>query len=110
MRFSPEKIDVTQGETLKFVLTNDGRVLHEFVIGTKKHLDEPAAQMAKVPNMEHEEPDMAHVKRGQTGSVIWTFNNAGSFDFACLIAGHYQAGMVGKINVAAKQILSRQAH
>jgi plastocyanin len=29
------------------------------------------------------------------------FNRPGEFDFACLIAGHYQAGMVGKITVTA---------
>ena len=102
MRFSPEEIDVKQGDTLKFVLRNDGKVMHEFVIGTKKDLDEHAALMVKFPNMEHDEPYMAHVAPGKTGTILWTFNKAGTFDFACLIAGHYQAGMVGKINVAAK--------
>jgi len=102
MRFSPEKIDVKQGDTLKFVLKNDGKQLHEFVIGTKKDLDEHAALMVKFPTMEHDEPYMAHVAPGKTGTIIWTFNKAGSFDFACLIAGHYQAGMIGKITVAAK--------
>jgi len=102
MRFSPEKIDVKQGDTLKFVLKNDGKLLHEFVIGTKKDLDEHAALMVKFPNMEHDEPYMAHVAPGKTGTIIWTFNKAGSFDFACLIAGHYQGGMIGKITVAAK--------
>ncbi len=102
MRFSPDKLDVKQGDTLKFVLKNDGKVLHEFVIGTRKDLDEHAALMVKFPNMAHEEPYMAHVAPGKTGTIIWTFNKTGSFDFACLIAGHYQAGMVGKITVAAK--------
>jgi uncharacterized cupredoxin-like copper-binding protein len=41
------------------------------------------------------------VNAGKTGGLIWTFNRAGEFDFACLIPGHYQAGMVGKISVAA---------
>ena len=102
MRFSPEKIAVKQGDTLKFVLKNHGKVLHEFVIGTKQNLDEHAALMAKFPNMAHDEPYMAHVQPGKTGTIIWTFNKAGNFDFACLIAGHYQAGMVGKIAVAAR--------
>jgi len=102
MRFSPEKIDVKQGETVKFVLKNDGKVMHEFVIGTKKDLDEHAALMVKFPNMEHDEPYMSHVAPGKTGTIIWTFNKAGNFDFACLIAGHYQGGMIGKITVAAK--------
>ena len=102
MRFTPDKIEVKQGETIKFLLKNDGKMLHEMVIGTKKELEEHAALMLKFPNMEHEEPYMAHVPVGKTGEIIWTFNRAGDFDFACLIAGHYQAGMVGKITVAAK--------
>ena len=53
------------------------------------------------PDMEHDEPYMAHVPAGKTGEIIWKFNKAGNFDFACLIAGHYQAGMIGKITVAA---------
>jgi uncharacterized cupredoxin-like copper-binding protein len=69
------------------------------VIGSKQALDEHAALMMKFPGMEHDEPYMAHVKPGRSGEIIWTFNQAGRFDFACLIAGHYQAGMVGTINV-----------
>jgi len=101
MRFSPDKIEVRQGETVRLRLTNTGKLLHELVIGTKKVLDEHAALMVKFPSMEHDEPYMAHVAPGKTGEIIWTFNRAGEFDFACLIAGHYQAGMVGKIRVAA---------
>jgi uncharacterized cupredoxin-like copper-binding protein len=102
MRFTPDKIDVKQGETIKFVIRNSGKVMHEMVIGNKKDLDEHAALMVKFPGMEHEEPYMAHVSPGKTGEIVWTFNKPGSFDFACLIAGHYQAGMIGKINVAAR--------
>jgi uncharacterized cupredoxin-like copper-binding protein len=102
MRFSPDKITIKQGETIKFVIKNTGTVLHEFVIGTKKENDEHAALMVKFPNMEHSEPYMAHVPPGKTGEIIWTFNQPGDFDFACLIAGHYQAGMRGKIKVAAR--------
>lgn len=101
MRFTPDKIEVKQGDTVKIVLKNTGAVMHELVIGTKKELDEHAALMVKFPKMEHEEPYMAHVAPGKTGEIIWTFNKTGDFDFACLIAGHYQAGMVGKIKVAA---------
>lgn len=101
MKFSPEKIEVRQGETVRFVLKNNGKIMHEMVIGTKKILDDHAALMMKFPNMEHDEPYMAHVAPGKTGEIVWTFNRPGEFDFACLIAGHYQAGMVGKIHVAA---------
>ena len=101
MRFTPDKIEVKQGDTIKIVLKNTGTQMHELVIGTKKELDEHAALMVKFPKMEHEEPYMAHVAPGKTGEIVWTFNKPGDFDFACLIVGHYQAGMVGKIKVVA---------
>ena len=101
MRFTPERIDVRQGETLRLRVQNTGKVMHEFVIGTKAENDKHAELMVKFPNMEHDEPYMAHVAPGKTGEIVWTFNRPGDFDFACLIAGHYQAGMVGKIKVAA---------
>ncbi|MDP3759715.1 MAG: cupredoxin family protein [Ramlibacter sp.] len=101
MRFTPDKIEVKQGETVRFVVKNSGQMMHEIVIGTKKTLDEHAALMMKFPGMEHDEPYMSHVAPGKVGELVWTFNRAGDFDFACLIAGHYQAGMVGKIKVAA---------
>ena len=102
MRFTPDVINVKEGETVKIVVKNSGKMLHEMVIGTAKELADHAALMLKFPNMEHSEPYMVHVPPGKTGQMIWNFNRAGNFDFACLMAGHYQAGMVGKINVAAK--------
>ncbi len=104
MRFTPDHVEVKQGETVKFVVKNSGKMLHEIVIGSKKELDEHAALMMKFPNMEHDEPYMAHVAPGKAGEVVWNFNRPGEFDFACLIAGHYQAGMVGKIKVVGKSI------
>lgn len=101
MRFTPDRIQVKQGETVRLSIRNDGQVMHEFVLGTKKELDDHAALMMKFPSMEHSEPYMAHVGPGKTGEIVWTFNRAGDFDFACLIAGHYQAGMVGKVKVVA---------
>ena len=100
MRYSPDRVEVKQGETIRFVHKNYGKIMHEFVIGTKKDLDEHSAFMQKFPKMQHEEPYMAHVAPGTTGQVVWTFNRAGEFDFACLIPGHYQAGMIGKIKVS----------
>lgn len=108
MRFVPDKFDVKEGETVRIALKNNGKMLHEMVIGTKQVLDEHAALMVKFPDMEHDEPHMAHVPPGKTGEIIWKFNKAGQFDFACLIAGHYQAGMVGKINVIAKSSLQQR--
>ena len=111
MRFTPDRIEVKQGETVRLVHHNAGKIMHEFVLGTKKELDEHAALMAKFPNMEHDEPYMAHVGPGKTGEIVWTFNHPGEFDFACLIPGHYQAGMVGKVKVvAAEKSDARNTH
>lgn len=103
MRFTPDTLQVQQGETVRIVVHNDGKEMHEFVIGTKQELDQHAAMMLKHPGMEHDEPYMTHVAPGKKGEIIWTFNRAGDFDFACLIAGHYQGGMVGNINVVASK-------
>lgn len=102
MRFTPDLIEVRQGEVVKLLVRNRGALLHEIVLGTKKELEAHAALMAKFPGMEHDEPYMAHVRSGAKGELVWNFNRAGEFDFACLIPGHYQAGMVGRIKVTAK--------
>ena len=99
MRFSPDKFNVKLGETVRFVIKNNGKQRHEMVIGTHQELEAHAAMMLKSPDMAHDEPHMAHVKAGQTASLLWTFNRAGEFEFACTIPGHYQAGMKGSISV-----------
>jgi uncharacterized cupredoxin-like copper-binding protein len=99
MRFEPDRIEVRLGETVRFMHRNAGKVMHEFVIGTPQELDEHAALMLKFPNMEHDEPYMAHVAPGKTAQIVWHFNRPGEFKFACLIAGHYSAGMVGTLIV-----------
>ena len=101
MRFSPDRVEVSLNETVRFTASNTGKVKHEFVIGTKKENEAHAALMMKFPTMEHDEPYMAHVPPGKRREIVWTFNRAGEFEFACLIAGHYQAGMVGTITVSA---------
>ena len=99
MRFSPANIKVKRGETIKFVLTNAGKVKHEMVLGSIKELQEHAALMQKFPEMEHADPNMVSVDPGKTGELIWQFTKAGTFDFACLQPGHFEAGMVGKVAV-----------
>lgn len=101
MRFFPDLINIKQGETIRFEVLNSGKVLHEMVIGTKQELDAHAEMMKKHPNMEHDEAYMAHVDPGQKGEIVWLFNREGEFEFACLIPGHYEAGMRGKIRVTS---------
>jgi uncharacterized cupredoxin-like copper-binding protein len=103
MRFMPDKITVEEGETVRFVVRNRGRMLHEMVIGTPEELAKHAAMMVKFPNMEHDEPYLVHVDPGKTGEIVWTFNRAGQFEFACLIPGHFEAGMRGTLTVTPKQ-------
>lgn len=99
MRFTPYTISVSQGETVRFVVRNSGKVMHEFVLGTMAELKEHAELMKKFPNMEHDEPYMAHVPPGKTETIVWQFTKAGEFHFGCLLPGHFEAGMVGSIKV-----------
>ncbi len=64
MRFTPDRLEVKPGETVKLVMKNSGAAMHEFVLGTKQALDEHASLLAKFPTMEHDEPCMAHVVKG----------------------------------------------
>ena len=99
MRFDPSHITVKRGETIRFIARNNGKLMHEMVFGTVRELKEHADQMKKFPGMEHDEPYMTHVAPGKSGEIIWQFTKPGVFDFACLIAGHYDAGMTGKVTV-----------
>ena len=100
MRFSPDRVEARLDETIRFSVRNTGRVMHEFVIGTREENAAHYELMKKFPNMEHDEPWMAHVSPGQRGEIVWKFNREGEFEFACLIAGHYEAGMRGRIVVS----------
>ena len=99
MRFSPDTIEVKPGDTVRFVVRNSGRTMHEMVLGTMKELRDHAELMKKHPGMEHDEPYMAHVGPGKTAEIVWQFTKAGEFYFGCLMPGHFEAGMVGKITV-----------
>jgi len=99
MRFSPDAITVKQGETVRFVVRNSGKTMHEMILGTRKELTDHAEMMKKHPGMEHDEPYMAHVGPGKTAEIVWQFTKAGEFYFGCLMPGHFEAGMVGKITV-----------
>jgi uncharacterized cupredoxin-like copper-binding protein len=100
MRFSPSRVQVKQGETVRFVIRNQGGLLHEMVLGTPEELASHAAMMKQHPDMQHDEASMSHVAAGTRGELVWNFNRAGSFRFACLVPGHFEAGMTGTIVVA----------
>jgi len=102
MRYAPAAITVRRGETIQFVLKNTGKLPHELVLGDAQSLREHAETMRRHPDMEHDDPNMVKVAPGGTGTLIWKFTRAGTVDFACLIPGHYEAGMKGTIRVSAK--------
>ena len=99
MRFTPAEITVKRGDVIRFVATNRGKVMHEMVLGTMAELREHAELMKKHPGMEHDEPHMVHVPPGKIGTMGWQFTKPGEFHYGCLIPGHWEAGMVGKIIV-----------
>ncbi len=101
MRFSPARLKVKKGETVRFLVRNTGKVMHEMVIGTQDELAKHAELMKKFPEMEHDAPYMAHVKPGATEEMTWTFSKPGTFHYGCLEPGHWEAGMQGSIVVAA---------
>jgi uncharacterized cupredoxin-like copper-binding protein len=99
MRFNPDRVEVREGETVRLVVRNAGKTLYELVIGTPQELKAHAALMKKHPGMEHDEPYMTHVRPGKRGEIVWNFNRPGTFQFACLVGGHFEAGMVGTLVV-----------
>ncbi|MES2401427.1 MAG: cupredoxin family protein [Pseudomonadota bacterium] len=108
MRFSVPKVTAKQGETIRFVVKNSGKVKHEMVLGTEKELKEHYEVMKKNPEMEHADANMVTVAPGKTGEIIWQFTKAGKIDFACLQPGHYDAGMKGFVTVAGGKAAPKQ--
>ena len=99
MRFTPAELTVKRGETVRFVAKNSGKQMHEMVLGSIKQLKAHAEMMKKHPGMEHDEPYMAHVQPGSKAEIVWQFSKPGEFNFGCLLPGHFEAGMVGKVTV-----------
>lgn len=99
MQFTPDKLRFRAGETVRFAVRNNGKIRHEMVIGSVAELKEHADMMRGNPAMQHTESNMVTVAPGEYRDLIWQFDKSGSFDFACLVAGHLEAGMTGKIEV-----------
>lgn len=101
MRFQPATLTVKRGETIRFVVKNQGETRHELTLGTPDELIEHAKVMQKFPEMVHDEPNAVSVEPGKTGAFLWKFTKTGNWDlgFACLIPGHFEAGMKGRVIV-----------
>lgn len=99
MLFIPDRIEVRRGEQVRFQLRNKGELDHELVVATLEENLKHAIEMQKNPDMEHDDPNAKRLAPKKNGEILWQFTKAGEFDFSCLIPGHREAGMTGKIIV-----------
>jgi uncharacterized cupredoxin-like copper-binding protein len=101
MLYLPDRIEVKRGEQIRFILRNEGELDHEFMLDTKAHNQKHAELMQKHPEMEHDDPNGKQLKPKTSTELLWRFTKAGTFEFACLHPGHYDAGMKGVVVVAS---------
>jgi uncharacterized cupredoxin-like copper-binding protein len=99
MKFTPDRLDIKKGEQVRFVIENKGALKHEFTLASVRDNDKHAEMMKKFPDMEHDDPNAKSVDPGKTAEIFWRFTKVGTFEFACLIPGHREAGMHGTVNV-----------
>jgi len=99
-RFSTD-LDLKAGEIVKFVVTNQGKIPHEFSVGDKKEQKSHQAMMKKMPNMVHQDGNTVTVMPGESKELTWQFKGDAKVVFACNIPGHFEAGMFAKADVAA---------
>ena len=103
MLYMPASVKVKEGQTVRFSIRNAGETDHEFVLDTEDEIMEHKKVMEKFPEMEHDDPNSVRLAPGKTGEIIWKFTKSGTLTFACLIPGHYEAGMHGAVDVTAKK-------
>lgn len=101
MRFDPAEFDFFAGDTVRFEVTNDGSVRHEFYVGDVAAQEAHAAEMRETDGsgMAHDDPNGVTVEPGQTETLEITFDEAGELQVGCHEPGHFQAGMAAPITV-----------
>jgi uncharacterized cupredoxin-like copper-binding protein len=97
--FDPDDLELNAGETVTFVVSNEDDVVHEFVIGDRDYQDAHEEEMSSGA-MQHE-GNAVMVEPGDTQELTWTFDAEGEVLYGCHVAGHYDQGMVGTIDVSA---------
>ena len=120
--YEPSSFQIKEGETIKFEVENAGMLVHEFNIANKmmhmKHQPEmikmvengillafsidkeKMKKMAKMDkSMGHSHSNSVLLEPKQKGDIIWKFDNAVNIEVACNVPGHYQAGMIAKVNI-----------
>ena len=99
MRFTPDRVEARPGEEIRFVVRNQGQLRHEFFLGAPDANKAHAQMMAAMPDMTHHDANAVTVAPGGEASLLWRFTHKGDFEYACLIPGHYEAGMRGTVAV-----------
>ncbi len=99
IKYDQSEILVKAGETVKFVVTNAGKLKHEFIIGSSDEQRQHAEMMKQMPGMVHEDANTLTLEPGETKSLVWQFTKTGALEIACHVPGHYEAGMRGKVTV-----------
>jgi uncharacterized cupredoxin-like copper-binding protein len=99
MEYVPARIEVKRNEQIRFVLKNAGELTHEFVLASTADNLKHAALMQKYPDMEHDDPNGKTLQPKADSEILWRFTKRGEFEYGCLIPGHREAGMTGKIVV-----------
>lgn len=99
MRFEPANLSAKAGETIRFVVTNTGRVQHDFTIGDAAMQLEHEQMMNSMPDMKHHEPNAVSIPPGETRTLLWQFDQPGVFEIGCHESGHYPAGMRAAVKV-----------
>ena len=105
IKYEPAELTVKAGETVKFEVTNLGKLPHEFVLADEKNQVEHEKEMEEMAKsmpgmvMEHNDPNMITVQPGKTKTLVWHFTTPGKLQFGCHVPGHYAAGMVGRLTI-----------
>jgi uncharacterized cupredoxin-like copper-binding protein len=99
MMFIPDRVEVTRGEQIRFILTNTGLPPHEFILASTEENLKHAEEMKKNPEMEHDDPNGKRLEPNKKSEIVWRFTKAGTFEYGCLIPGHREAGMTGTVIV-----------
>jgi uncharacterized cupredoxin-like copper-binding protein len=99
MLFVPDRVEVRRGEQIRFKLSNEDSVNHEFILGTEREIRAHAVEMKKNPDMEDADEHSLTLGMYGSGDILWRFTKRGKFVFACLIPGHLERGMKGVVIV-----------
>lgn len=114
MRFTPSSLEVSAGETIRFVVHNAGGTAHEMVLGSDEEIREHAQAMQQgaghSDGHSHGSGAAITVAAGQKGELVVKFDQAGTLQMACLIPGHYEAGMRGTVKVSGSAALASRAN